>query len=208
MGRGQDRSGAIAVADQEAPGAEHDISGPDAGTPAPAPAPAPAPSPPAAAPAAPAVTSTTTSGPTFGNCRAFDWVVDWSTTGRSGFIVQEITNSGSITACDGTAQPLPNTPHFWESWPVDAAGVVGDGGGDQWTRVARPNTTGSWSLRGAASFVSTLDPACHWSRSAVPDTNGLMATTTAPGNLTNPNLTRSKSSSWDCCNGHNTHTNG
>ena len=191
--------GAPALTEEGAEGADYDIGGPDAGVPTPAPVPAtPAPV------ASPTVTATTRTGPTFGNCRAFSWVVDWSTTGRSGFIVQEITNTNTINACDGTAQPAPSTPHYWEAWSVDAAGVVASG--DQWTRAARPNTTGSWAMRGSASFVSTLDPAAGFSTTAVPDANGLMATTTAPGNLTNPAFTRNKADSWDCCNGHNTHT--
>jgi hypothetical protein len=208
-----DRAGASAQAEEQAQGDDHDIGGPDAGiadagvpdagVPAPSPTPSPA-SPPAPAAVSPTVSATTRTGPTFGNCRAFNWIVDWSTTGRSGFIVQEITNTNTITACNGSAQPSPSTPHYWEAWSVDAAGVVS--GGDQWSRVARPNTTGSWAMDGSASFVSTLDPASHFSTTAVPDANGLMATTTAPGNLVNPGYGRNKSDTWDCCSGHNTHT--
>jgi hypothetical protein len=185
--------GAPSLVEDGVEGLDHDIGGPDAGVPTPVPA-----------PAAPTVTATTRTGPTYGSCRAFSWVVDWATTGRSGFIVQEITNTNTINGCDGTAQAAPSTPHYWEAWSVDSTGAVASG--DQWVRAARPSTTGSWAMSGSASFVTTLDPAAHFSTTAVPDANGLMATTTAPGNLTNPAYTRSVSDSWDCCNGHNTHT--
>jgi Domain of unknown function (DUF4157) len=151
------------------------------------------------------VTDTTTTGPTYGSCRNFNWVVNWSTTGKNGWIVQEITNSGAITGCDGSSKPVPNTPHFWEAWPVDASGTVGDGGGDLWFRAGRPNTKGNWSLSGAAGFVNSLDPAAGFSRTAVADANGLMATKTAPTNLFQATDVRHKAGVWDCCPPNNFH---
>jgi hypothetical protein len=151
------------------------------------------------------VSASTTSGPTFGSCRAFDWIEAWSTTGRNGFIVQEITNIGSITRCDGTSMTPPNTPHFWEAWPVDAAGTVGDGGADLWHRAPRPGTRGTWSLTGNVGFVEVLDPAAGFSRTGVPDANGLLSTRTDPTNLYPSTLTRRKAGVWNCCDGNNFH---
>ncbi|WP_437993258.1 hypothetical protein [Sorangium sp. So ce145] len=151
------------------------------------------------------VSASTTTGPTFGSCRAFDWIEDWSTTGRNGFIVQEITNTGSITRCDGTSMTPPNTPHYWEAWPVDAAGVVGDGGADLWHRATRPGTRGRWSMTGNVGFVGALDPAAGFSRTGVPDANGLLSTRTDPTNLYISTLTRRKSGEWNCCDGNNFH---
>ncbi len=151
------------------------------------------------------VSASTRTGPTYNSCRGFSWVVDWATTGRNGFIVQEITNSGSITRCDGTTMTPPNTPHFWEAWPVDGTGAVGDGGGDLWFRAPRPGTRGSWTLSSNVGFAAALDPAAGFSRTAVPDANGLLATTTDPNNLYPATLTRRKTGVWDCCAGNNYH---
>lgn len=151
------------------------------------------------------VTATTRTGPTYGSCRNFNWVVDWSTTGTNGWIVQEITNSGAITGCDGSSQPAPNTPHYWEAWAVDATGKVGDGGADLWFRAGRPSTKGNWSMDGAAGFASNLDPAAGFSRTAVPDANGLMATTKAPSNLFPATAVRHRAGVWDCCPPNNFH---
>lgn len=197
-----DRSGGAYAGGDE----ERDVSGNGGPTPAPAPGATP-PSPPApVAPTPATITTTTTTGPTWRACREFEWVVDWATTGRSGFIVQEIINAGAITRCDGTSVAPPNTPHFWEAWAVDASGTVGDGGADRWFRAPRRNTSGVWSLLGLVFFVNALDPAAGFSRTAVPDANGLMATTTRPGNLPAASLARFAWGVWNCCDGNSTHS--
>jgi hypothetical protein len=181
------------------PAEEHDIaSGRDGGQ---APAPAQT-APPVAGWPAPvtSITATTTAGPTWGQCRAFLWDVDWSTAGRNGFIVQEINNGGRITNCaDGTAVPAPFTPRYWEAWAVDANGNVGDGGADRWSRAQFNNTSGMWTMSGRAHFVAALDPAAGFSRTAVPDANGLLATTTQPSGLPAISLSRVAMGVWNCC---------
>lgn len=145
------------------------------------------------------VTATTTVGPTFGTCRRFNWVVDWSTSLRSGFIVQEIQNTNTINDCTGAAQPAPSTPLYWEAWPVDANGVVGDGGSDTWSRARRPGTTGTWGMRGRVYTVLRLDPAAGFVAGGVPDAGILQSTVTRPTNLGPEVLTRRAGGEWDCC---------
>jgi Domain of unknown function (DUF4157) len=146
------------------------------------------------------VTATTTAGPTFSPCREFLWDVDWGTSLRSGFIVQEIFNDGEIRDCGGVAQAVPNTPHFWEAWQVDAHGNVGDGGADRWFRARRNATRGNWRLRSRVYTVLTLDPGAGFVRAGgVPDSNGLLSTTTRPTNLGPSVLDRRAAGEWDCC---------
>lgn len=179
---------------------------PPAGT-GPAPAQAPPAGAPPPAPAATSITTTTVAGPTWGNCRQFLWDVSWTTAGRNGFIVQEIVNSGKITNCaDGTVQPNPFTPRYWEAWAVDGSGNVGDGGIDRWSRGQRNNTHGNWFMTGKVHFVTTLDPAAGFSRTAVADANGLLATTTQPSGLGPVSRRRQASGVWNCCGTNNTHT--
>ncbi len=145
------------------------------------------------------VTTTDAAPPTHGTCRAFNWVVNWQTTRRNGFIVQECINTDRITDCNGQAVPVPNTPHYWEAWSVDGAGNVGDGGQDTWFRGRRPNTRGMWRFDSNVFVVPELDPAAGFRRGAVPTAGGLLSTTTAPTNLYQPSMTRSQGNTWDCC---------
>lgn len=145
------------------------------------------------------VTATTTAGPTFNPCRSFNWVVDWSTSLRSGFIVQEIRNENDIRDCTGAVQPAPSTPLYWEAWPVDANGVVGDTGADTWSRARRNNTRGTWGMRGRVYTVLRLDPAAGFVAGAVPDAGILRSTVTRPTNLGPEVLTRRAGGVWDCC---------
>lgn len=146
------------------------------------------------------VGAATRTGPTWSSCRGFNWIVDWSTDGRDGFILQEIINGNGITDCaDGSSVPAPSTPHYWEAWPVDASGTIGDGGADQWSRGQRPGTRGFWTMTGHVGFVSALDPAAGFSRTAVPDANGLLATTTEPTGMFQATLHRFRGGVWDCC---------
>ena len=145
------------------------------------------------------VTATTTAGPTFGTCRRFNWVIDWSTSLRSGFIVQEIQNTNTINDCTGAAQAAPSTPLYWEAWPVDANGIVGDTGSDTWSRARRPGTTGTWGMRGRVYTVLRLDPAAGFVAGAVPDAGILRSTVVRPTNLGPEVLTRRAGGQWDCC---------
>ncbi|MBE2241164.1 MAG: hypothetical protein IAE86_00290 [Burkholderiaceae bacterium] len=148
------------------------------------------------------VTAATRTGPTWSSCRGFNLIEDWSTDGRDGFILQEIVNANSITNCaDGSSVAAPSTPRYWEAWPVDASGNIGDGGADQWSRAQFPGTQGFWSMTGHVGFVPALDSAAGFSRTAVPDANGLLATTTEPTGLYMATLHRFRGGIWNCCTG-------
>ena len=77
------------------------------------------------------IRTTDTTAPLFGNCRSLNWVVDWNTTLRNGWIVQEAINQDDIRQCNGApvGGPLPNVPHYWEAWQVDGHGNVTPAGG-------------------------------------------------------------------------------
>lgn len=151
----------------------------------------------------------TTTGPTYGNCRNFNTVVNWNTDLRNGFIIQECINGDSITRCaDGQAVPAPNTPHYWEAWEVDAAGTISDGNADTWFRGGRPGTSGWWTFdSNVFAHSGPLDPAWGFARNSVATAGGLLATTTGPNRdqLYQPSMTRHHGGTWDCCNGKNTH---
>lgn len=145
------------------------------------------------------VTAVTTTGPTFGPCRRFNWVIDWETSLRSGFIVQEIINDNDIRDCTGAVQAAPSTPHYWEAWPVDAHGTVGDTGSDTWARARRNGTRGTWGMRSRVYTVLRLDPAAGFAAGGVPDAGILRSTVTRPTNLGPEVLTRRAGGRWDCC---------
>jgi hypothetical protein len=143
---------------------------------------------------------------TFGTCREFNWVVNWNTDVRDGFILQECMNADTITKCDGTNVPAPNTPHYWEAWPVDAAGAVGDGGTDTWFRARRAGTRGNWLFDSNVFAAHQLDPAWGFGRGNVATAGGLLSTTTGPNKDTElymPSMTRHKAGEWNCCDGNN-----
>jgi hypothetical protein len=151
----------------------------------------------------------TTAGPTYGNCRNFNHVISWDTDLRDGYIIQECNNSDTITGCDGTNIPAPNTPHYWEAWYVDASGAISDGNSDTWFRAQRNNTRGRWTFDSNVYAVAgTLSPAWGFTRGAVATAGSLLSTTTGPGydEIYQPSLTRHRGGIWDCCNGNNSHT--
>src|SRR5215470_5556823 len=147
---------------------------------------------------------------TWGHCRNFNEVVNWGApTLRNGFILQECMNADTITQCDGTGVPAPNTPYYWEAWQVDASGSISDGNTDTWFRAGRPGTTGSWTFDSNVFAVGgPLDPAWGFARGAVGTAGGLLSTTTGPSHddLIQPSLVRHRGGRWDCCNGKDTHT--
>jgi len=146
--------------------------------------------------------------PDWRHCREFNYVVNWSTDVRDGYILQECFNADTITRCDGTNVPAPNTPHYWEAWYVDASGAISDGNADTWYRAPRPNTKGRWTFDSNVFTVGSLDPAWGFVRGAVGTAGGLLSTTTGPSHddLFQPSLTRHFGGVWDCCNGNDTHT--
>jgi Putative peptidoglycan binding domain len=92
----------------------------------------------------------------------FQWDVNFSTSLRNGWIVQEITNTWVNNDAAGNAIPAgAPTPHYWEAWWVDGSGHVlvplaisadrkratASGApliaSDLWRRDANANTTGA-----------------------------------------------------------------
>ena len=132
-----------------------------------------------------------------GTCGGFKWFFRWITTARSGFIVQEISNTYSANDCTGTADTTDApTPHFYEAWEVDSRGsaqpelVTPEGTvNDMWQRRARPDANGTpgsqgnWSLAGKVYWTASLDPAASFRVRAVPDAKDLRSTTTQPTDL-------------------------
>jgi hypothetical protein len=132
---------------------------------------------------------------------AFDWKVAFTTSGRSGWIVQEITATRSGTVSGGGAVAAPTTPHYWEAWSVDAAGKVDPGSSDyndQWSRRAwGAGSKGKWTMGGKV-FFTTTDPATQgFTAGGVPEAGILLSTTTAPSGLGAVRLTRHADGEWD-----------
>jgi hypothetical protein len=135
----------------------------------------------------------------------FDWGIAWVTSGRSGWIVQEVINDYRIQDAAGAAIPSPATPHYWEAWEVDAAGGATPAdhrGNDDWQRPdmdasSGGNTSGHWSMRGVVYWADT-DPATQGFASGnVPDAGILLSTTTAPTGLGVPRDFRYAQGHWD-----------
>src|SRR5262245_28851313 len=100
----------------------------------------------------------------------FSWPIQWETNGRDGYIVQEVRSVESIWNCDPERTPYKETdpyaketalpPHFWEAWSVNKDGRFfpdkGDPyyGGDNWTRPARPNTSGNWEVSATVHWAN------------------------------------------------------
>jgi hypothetical protein len=59
-----------------------------------------------------------------GRATFFQWDVNFSTSLRNGWIVQEIVNARNRTTCAGGAIAETLTPHYWEAWWVDGAGTI------------------------------------------------------------------------------------
>jgi hypothetical protein len=170
-----------------------------------APAPAPAVTPPAPPPPPAAITVTTTNvaGPTWSANGAFLWDIGFTTSGRSGWLVQEVVNTIDVHASDGSVVDTSSViPRYWEAWAVDAAGAVTPFApgpiNDMWRRPGRGATTrGDWSMTGNVHFTTT-DPATQGFRArGVSNAGILLATTTAPSGLGPVLLHRHAKGKWD-----------
>ncbi len=145
-------------------------------------------------------------GATWKKYGAFNWDVSFSTTGRNGWIVQEITNTWQLKNAKGTAIKFALvTPHYWEAWKVDGAGRVTpkvSGYNDRWNQ---PNLNtigavkGAWSTRGKLHFTKK-DPATQGFKRNNLATNAgprLLSSTTAPAGIGSVRLSRSAWGVWD-----------
>jgi hypothetical protein len=177
------------------------------------PKPAPGPvlarqSPPAPAPtSAPVVAAMEDWGPeTRRSCDTIlRWRVRWSTTGRDGFIVQEINRARHMFPCTkgkartGQEVKLAGDPpgHFWEAWKVAADGSMTPSNDDTWILTALPNTEGDWNISGKAYWSPTLDPNAGFAIQKWDP--GQLATLKQPQGLGSAQVTRAKQGTWNCC---------
>lgn len=157
---------------------------------------------PEAVAAAKTVSATTNSGPTWNANGAFDWRVGFTTSGRSGWLVQKIENAleGTDSAGKAFTKALP-TPMYWEAWAVGADGKVTPAVGannDYWIRPTRgASSKGSWSMKAQVHF-STTDPATQgFTAGGAKDSGILLSTTSAPAGLGSVLLNRTADGSWD-----------
>jgi hypothetical protein len=148
------------------------------------------------------ISTTTHSGPTWTATGGFDWRVGFTTTGRNGWIVQEIINTIDVKRADGsTVNTSGVVPHYWEAWHVDGAGTVTPAIGadnDYWIRPSRgAGTRGHWSMVGNCHFT-TIDPATQGFASRnVTNAGILLSSLFAPMGLGPVRLRRHASGSWD-----------
>ncbi len=139
-------------------------------------------------------------GPTFNPNGHFDWGIEWETSGRNGWIVQEVVNTYRIEDAAG-AVAYTFTPRYWEAWPVDGAGKATPAdwrGNDDWIRSDKgADSKGHWSMRGTVYWTDT-DPATQgFVAKGVPEAGDLLATTSAPTGLGVPRDHRYAQGNWD-----------
>jgi hypothetical protein len=176
--------------------------------PAPVPGPGFPPSPPPPpAPSGPIISASEEWGPeTRRSCdNIFRWRVRWNTTGRDGFIVQEINRARHMFPCTkgkkrtGSEVTLSGDPpgHFWEVWRVEADGSMSPSNEDSWILTALPDTEGDWNISGKAFWTHTLDPAAGFAIQKWDP--GQLATLKQPKGLGSVLLSREKHGTWNCC---------
>jgi len=155
------------------------------------------------------ISSTTTAGPVWYANHGFNWRVGFATTGRNGWLVQEI-DFGSWRARDaaGNAVPGPPHPHFFEAWGVDAAGAVTPNNGpvnDIWNVPALAAVEGHWDTTSNVYFT-TVDPATQGFIAHNPATSAvdLLSSPNAPAalNLGTARMHRHAQGHWDATTPH------
>ncbi len=157
------------------------------------------------------ISSATNSGPTWNNHGDFDWRVGFSTTGTSGWLVQEVVNTYRAQDAAGADLGAPTpTRQYWEAWAVDASSAITPSVGannDFWLRPGRGNNTqGHWSMTGAVYFTTTDPSTQGFAPGNVPDAGILASTTTAPSGLGIARLHRYAQGTWDSTGTTPTHT--
>lgn len=157
------------------------------------------------------VSSTSNTGPTWNNHGNFDWRVGFNTTGKNGWLVQEIVNQFRGEDSTGTAiSGASITPRYCEAWAVDATSNITPNVGvnnDYWIRPSRgANTKGHWSMTGSVYFTTT-DPATQgFTPGGVANAGILLSTVTKPSGLGVARLHRYAQGTWDSTGTTPTHT--
>lgn len=158
------------------------------------------------------INSSDMTGPTWNDHGHFDWGAMFTTTGKSGWIVQEITNTYRAEDATGNDVTPAHTPHYWEAWSVDDNSVIDPTfvdarGCDDWIRPpAGDDTQGHWSMRGHVHFTTTDPTASGMASGTVPDAGGLLSSTTAPDDLGIARLHRYAQGTWDSTGDTPTHS--
>lgn len=155
---------------------------------------------------------TTNAGPTFGPEGASMWHVAFTTSGRTGWIVQEITNT--INATDnGTAMTMAGiglAPHYYEAWSVSATGAVTpmvSGDNDHWDGPGLgPRTKGTWTTLGDLYWIAGSATPGGMAARTVPNAGMLVSSFTAPPGLGSVLRHRSMTATWDATATPPTHT--
>jgi hypothetical protein len=135
----------------------------------------------------------------------FRWRIRWSTTGRDGYIVQEINRARHMFRCtkgkprSGAEIKLAGDPpgHFWEAWHVAADGSMTPSNEDTWILTTLSNTEGDWNISGKAYWTQTLDPKAGFKIQSWDP--GQLATLTQPSGLGSVLVSRQKQGTWNCC---------
>ena len=160
------------------------------------------------------ISSATNAGPTWDDHGEFEWHVGFTTTGRNGWLVQDVVNTWRGEDATGTAVPNPFTPHYWEAWEVDGTGAVTPSVGadnDYWDnpdfQASLGAVEGHWATKGKVYFTTT-DPATQGFTRNNPATNAgfLLSSTTAPDGLGIARLHRYAQGTWDSTGVAPTHT--
>lgn len=151
------------------------------------------------------ISTTTKQGPTWNNHGAFVWHVGFNTTGRSGWIIQDMVNTWRAKDAAGKSVASPLTPHYLEAWAVDSTGKVTPSIGaenDYWDnpnlRASYGAVEGHLATRAKLYFTKT-NPATQGFIKNNPATNaaGLLSSTTTPAGLGIVRLYRYAQSTWD-----------
>jgi hypothetical protein len=145
----------------------------------------------------------------------FKWWIKWATDGTEGWIVQKITNTYTGSKKDGTVitnAGLGVVPSYYEAWAVDKAGVItgslgATGNRDRWERPGMGDgSKGTWSMTGNVYWTATDPAKSGFTSRGVSNAGSLLASTSAPKDLSAELQTRTANGAWDSTTTAPTHT--
>lgn len=156
------------------------------------------------------ISSVTTTPPRWNPHGNFLWEVGFNTSGRNGWIVQEIDSTRRAQDAAGHDLPDPLTRRYWEAWAVDAAGNVTPAGGptnDTWARRSWGNhTQGHWSIASSVYFTPTNPATQGFAVGNAPEAGILLSSLAEPPGLGIGRLHRWAQGTWDSTGLVPTHT--
>lgn len=158
----------------------------------------------AASASPPTITATTTAGPTFGPRGASMWHIRWSTTGRTGWIVQRVNNTASGTHADGrpvTTTTMGILPEYYEAWSVDGSGAITphvSGEHDYWDGPPfETGSRGTWTTAATVHWIAGATRPSGMSPGQVANAGILVSSIGAPSGLSSSVLSRNCTVRWD-----------